>query len=175
MTELAALIERLSNRWMQAWIERDRVTLEALVAPDFELVASSIPGQRFDRQSWLETALGPYRCSVFRYRNVQVRDLGGGFAVMSAIAGQIAKLDGLDRSGAFFVTDIWRRNESGDWQVRARYSSHPETPGTRARPPSQPEIGSPPASCSNKSATTSARAVSRTLSPSTSATSPLGM
>jgi ketosteroid isomerase-like protein len=129
MTELAALIERLSNRWMQAWIERDRVTLEALVAPDFELVASSIPGQRFDRQSWLETALGPYRCSVFRYRNVQVRDLGGGFAVMSAIAGQIAKLDGLDRSGAFFVTDIWRRNESGDWQVRARYSSHPETAG----------------------------------------------
>jgi ketosteroid isomerase-like protein len=129
MTELAATIEQLSNRWMRAWLERDRATLEALVAPDFELIASSIPAHRFDRQGWLDTALGSYRCSVFRYRDVQVRDLGGGFAVMSAIAGQIAQLDGVDRSGAFFVTDIWRRDAEGQWQVCARHTSHPEPAG----------------------------------------------
>jgi hypothetical protein len=129
MTELAALIEHLSNRWMQAWIEHDRATLEMILAPDFELVLSATPAQRFDRQAWLAGALGPYRCRVFRYRDVQVRDLGGGYALMSALGGQIAELDGVDRSGAFFLTDVWRGTAAGDWQVCVRHTSHPEPSG----------------------------------------------
>ena len=132
MTELAALIEQLSNRWMQAWVERDRATLETILAPDFELVSSASPACRFDRQAWLAAALGRYRCSVFRYRDVQVRDLGGGYALMSAIGGQIAELDGVDRSGAFFLTDVWRANPAGQWQVCARHTSHPESIGGSA-------------------------------------------
>lgn len=129
MTELAAQIERLSNRWMQAWRERDRATLEAMLAPDFELVSSATPAGHFDRQSWLDTALDRYHCQVFRYRSVRVRDLGRGLAMMSAIGGQIAQFDGIDRSGAFFLTDVWRLNDSGEWQVCARYTSHPEAVG----------------------------------------------
>jgi ketosteroid isomerase-like protein len=132
MTELAALIEHLSNRWMRAWLDRDRVVLEAILAPDFEFVSSAVPARRFDRQAWLAAALGPYRCSVFRYRDVQVSDLGGGYALMSAVGGQIAELDGHDRSGAFFITDVWRRTATGDWQVCARHASHPEPAGESA-------------------------------------------
>ncbi len=132
MTELAVLIEHLSNRWMQAWIERDRATLEAFLAPDFELVSSASPTQRFNRQAWLAGALGPYRCSVFRYRDVQVRELGGGYALMSAVGGQIAELNGLDRSGAFFLTDVWRHETGGRWQVCARHTAHPEPSGPAA-------------------------------------------
>jgi len=129
MTELAALIEQLSNRWMQAWRERDEAVLEDILAPDFELVSSAVPTRRFDRRAWLAVALGPYRCSVFRYRDVHVRDLGSGYALMSAIGGQIAVVDGIGRSGAFFVTDVWRSNPAGEWQVCARHTSHPEPAG----------------------------------------------
>ena len=132
MTELAELIEHLSNRWMQAWRECDRATLDAILAPDFELVSSALPACRFDRQTWLTAALGPYRCRVFRYRDVQVRDLGGGYALMSAVGGQIAEVAGVDRSGAFFLTDVWRGTAAGNWQVCARHTSHPEPAGEAA-------------------------------------------
>jgi hypothetical protein len=132
MTELAVLIEHLSNRWMQAWIEHDRGALEMILAPDFELVSSATPARRIDRQSWLAGALGPYRCRVFRYRDVQVRDLGDGYALMSALGGQIAELGGVDRSGAFFITDVWRSSAAGDWQVCSRHTAHPEPSGPAA-------------------------------------------
>ena len=45
-----------------------------------------------------------YVCSRFSYRAAQVRELAPGLAIMSAIAGQVATLGDVDRSGAFFVT-----------------------------------------------------------------------
>ena len=117
---------------MQAWVEQDHATLDAMLAPDFALIVSAIPTHPVDRTSWLATC-PRYLCSSFRYCDVQVRDLGP-VAVMSAIAEQTAVLDGIDRSGAFFLTDVWRRSDdalsaNGRWQVCARYSSHPEPAG----------------------------------------------
>jgi hypothetical protein len=51
---------------------------------------------------------------------------------MSALGGQIAELDGVDRSGAFFLTDVWRGTAAGDWQVCVRHTSHPEVAGESA-------------------------------------------
>lgn len=127
MTDLAATIEQRSTRWMQAWVEQDFATLEAILAPDFALIVSAIPTHPVNRATWLATC-PRYICSSFRYRDVQVRDLGP-VAVMSAIGEQAAVLDGVDRSGAFFLTDVWRRSDDGDWRVWARYSSHPEPAG----------------------------------------------
>jgi len=31
-----------------------------------------------------------------------------------------------DRSGTFFLTDVWRANGDSEWQVIARYSSYGE-------------------------------------------------
>jgi ketosteroid isomerase-like protein len=123
-TELAATIEALSTRWMRAWMEADRPTLEALLAPDYALIVSSLPGRLIDRHTWLQTC-ERYSCSAFAYRDVQVRDFGE-IAIMSSIAEQTASLDGADRSGAFFLTDVWRRAGPLGWQVFARHSSHPE-------------------------------------------------
>lgn len=132
MTDLRKTIEDLSRQWMQAWIDQDQAALEALLAPDYSLIVSSLPDQRFNREAWLNTAVGPYRCTKFDYRNVQVRDLGS-VATFSAIADQEAQLGGADRSGSYWVTDIWRQTEHG-WQVCARYSSRPEqqAPSTEA-------------------------------------------
>ena len=128
MTDVATTIEELSNRWMQAWVRKDRAVLEESLAADFALIVSANPTQRLDRASWLATACTRYTCSEFRYCDVQVRDFGS-VAVMSSIAEFSAQIDGIPRGGPLFLTDVWRRGEDGRWQVCARYSSHPEPAG----------------------------------------------
>ena len=129
MTDLAATIEQCSDRWMQAWVLSDHAVLEAMLAPDFALIVSAAPTRRVDRADWLATAGTRYTCSQFRYRDVQVRDLGSGIAVMSAIAEFTAEIDGIERNGPMFLTDVWRRGDNGEWRVCARYSSLPEPAG----------------------------------------------
>jgi ketosteroid isomerase-like protein len=130
MDEIAKKITELSTRWMRAWMDNDRATLEAMLAPDYALIVSSLPGRRMDRATWLATC-ERYRCTAFAYRDVQVRDLGG-LAAMSAIADQSASLDGVDRSGSFWLTDLWRPGGANGWQVCARYSGAPEPTGASA-------------------------------------------
>lgn len=129
MTDVAAAIEERSRRWMQAWVEQDRAVLEDSLAPDFALVVSANPQQRMERDRWLATC-DVYLCSSFAYRGVQVRELASGIAVMSAIADQQARMGEVDRSGSFFLTDVWRLEPDGCWRVCARYSAHPEPAGS---------------------------------------------
>ena len=132
MTDIAAIIADRSSRWMRAWVEQDRATLEDSLASDFALVVSASPTQPMPRDRWLATC-DVYRGSSFAYRDVEVRELAPGLAVMSSIADQQASLNGVDRSGSFFLTDVWRLESDGQWRVCARYSSHPEPSGASAR------------------------------------------
>jgi hypothetical protein len=132
MTGTAATIADRSNRWMQAWVNQDRATLEDSLAPDFALIVSANPTQPMPRERWLATC-DVYRCSSFAYRDATVRELSDGLAVMSSIADQQASLNGVDRSGSFFLTDVWRLEGDGAWRVCARYSSHPEPGGASAQ------------------------------------------
>jgi len=125
MSEIAGEIERAARRWMEAWVAQDRVVLEDSLAADFALVVSAFPDRPMVRDAWLATC-DRYRCTRFEWRDVVVRAIGDGLAVMSSIAEQQAELDGHDRSGAFWLTDIWRREPDGAWRVCARYSGHPE-------------------------------------------------
>jgi ketosteroid isomerase-like protein len=123
--DVERIIRGLQDRWMQAWRERDRETLEQLLAPDFALVVSARPSQSVPRAAWLPAALSGYSCDAFEYRDMQMRDFGD-FVVVSSIGVQRATAFGVDRSGEFFLTDLWRPRTDGTWQVFARYSSHPE-------------------------------------------------
>jgi hypothetical protein len=129
---IAATILDRSDRWMQAWVNQDRAVLEDSLAPDFALIVSANPEQPMERDRWLATC-DVYRCSSFAYRGVQVRQLAEGIAVMSSVADQQASLNGVDRSGSFFLTDVWRLEADGQWRVCARYSSHPEPAGASAQ------------------------------------------
>jgi ketosteroid isomerase-like protein len=118
-------IRAAQERWMEAWRIGDRATLERLLAPEFALVVSAHPTAHVDRAMWLKTALNGYSCESFRYDKMQVRDFGD-LVVVSSLATQRATALGKDRSGTFFLTDVWRPGLDGEWQVIARYSSHPE-------------------------------------------------
>ena len=122
---VVAEIVALQEAWMAAWIANDRAVLERTLAPEFALVVSARPEARVDRAAWLRTAGGDYTCESFRYDAMQVRDFGEVIAV-SSLATQRALALGQDRSGTFFLTDIWRPGADGTWQVIARYSSHAE-------------------------------------------------
>lgn len=125
MSTVSEEIQKAANRWMQAWIRGDAATLEDVLAPDYSLTVSATPNRRLNRADWLATACTRYRASEFNFRDVQVRDLGGGIAVMSSIAEFVAEIDGMPRNGPLFIVDVWRL--VGDkWQVSARYSSNPE-------------------------------------------------
>ena len=78
MTDLQQVIESAANRWMQAWIERDAAILDQSLAPDFALVVSATPTLLFDRSAWLALACTRYLASEFKYRDVQVREVGPG-------------------------------------------------------------------------------------------------
>ena len=125
MSDVTEQIEAAANEWMQAWISGDSTTLERSLAPDYALIVSATPGRILDRASWLGTACTRYRASEFAYRDVQVRDLGQGMAVMSSIAEFKAEIDGKPRNGPLFIVDVWRLMD-GRWRVCARYSSSPE-------------------------------------------------
>ena len=116
-----------STRWMQAWMEQDRATLDAFLGPDFALIVSTVPTKPFERSGWLETAVTAYICTRFAYEDVHCRRISGDLVAMSAIADFDATIGGVDRSGCYFVTDLWRRvaGSAHGWQVCARYSSRP--------------------------------------------------
>ena len=64
-------VEPALQRWMQAWVEQDHATLDALLASDYTLVVSTIPTlptiptRPFSRANWFDTAVGPYVCTRY--------------------------------------------------------------------------------------------------------------
>lgn len=114
----------LQSAWMQAWIDRDRPTLEAILDEDFVLTVSANPSAPVTRSRWL-AATETYLATDFSYDWMHVR-LFGDMAVVASTATQTASVGGQDRSGTFFLTDVWRKTD-GRWRVAARHSSRPET------------------------------------------------
>jgi hypothetical protein len=124
-----------SRRWMQAWMEQDRTTLNEFLGPDFVLVVSTVPMKPFERSDWLETAVTSYVCTRFAYEGIHCRRISADIVAMSAIADFDASIGGIDRSGRYFVTDLWHRVDGSThgWQISARYSSRPGEPDASVR------------------------------------------
>ena len=124
-----------STRWMQAWMDQDRETLDAFLGSEFALIISTVPTKPFGRSDWLETAVSAYVCTRFAYEGVHCRHVSGDLVAMSAIADFDATIGGIDRSGRYFVTDLWRRapGSAHGWQICVRYSSRPGEPDASVR------------------------------------------
>lgn len=122
----------LEYAWANAMQARDLEALAKFVADDF-FVTIAVEGmllQTTPRARWLasmphyeiiEMTIDDIRANV--YENL---------AVVNLIWTQRARVNGNERSGTFFITDIWRKTENG-WRVAQRHSSRPESTNA-ARP-----------------------------------------
>jgi hypothetical protein len=63
-----------------------------------------------------------YKIESFEERHHAARKLTNDLAVVSLLLSQKATFDGRDRSGDFYVVDIWRKI-ARNWQIIARYST----------------------------------------------------
>lgn len=117
-------IRSLQNQWMQAWVDQDRNTIEKILAPEYQLIVSSMPDRPITREQWIGM-LPRYTAEGFKYEKMAVRIFGDTAVVSSLLTPSNAKVDGVNRSFRFFITDVWNRRDDR-WQVVGRYSSMPE-------------------------------------------------
>ena len=128
--DLVAIFATLENTFARGYQEKNISVLEALLAPEYTLTVSARPSDPIPRSEWL--ALIPkYNVRRFEIRGVQVRCLqitrvgDCELAAVSSINKQDADVGGQDRSGEFFIVDIWAQR-SGKWMVLSRYSGRTE-------------------------------------------------
>ena len=120
-----AKFRTLEEEWSSAIKAQDRNKLEEFLRPEYTLtVARANQLAHTDRASWLQNATTGYVLHEFRFDELTVREYGE-VAVVSSRYTQKATVGGRDRSGEFFLTDIWVKTGER-WQVSARYSSRPE-------------------------------------------------
>ena len=128
--DLVTTFTTLENTFARGYQEKNISVLEGLLAPEYALTVSARPSDPIPRSEWL--ALIPkYNVRHFEIRGVQVRCLQIAragpceLAAVSSINKQDADVGGQDRSGEFFIVDIWA-HRSGKWMVLSRYSGRTE-------------------------------------------------
>lgn len=116
-----SFFQELEQRWAEAIKRKDTKALESdFLADDYALRIADDPSRQITRAAWLST-LAFYNTRTFAISNLEVRDFGDS-AVVSLSLRQDADVNGVDRSGQFFIVDVWTLRE-GKWKVSARYSS----------------------------------------------------
>lgn len=127
--DLVTLFTALESSFARGYQEKNIAFLEGLLAPEYALTVSARPNTPIPRAEWL-SLIPQYNVRHFEIRGVQVRCLhrtpdNCSLAAVSSINAQEADVGGQDRSGEFFIVDIWtRRNDK--WIVLSRYSGRTE-------------------------------------------------
>ena len=117
-----AEFKALEIAWSEAMRAQDRNRLESFLSSDYTLTVALPTGLSVtERDAWLRNAVTVYKIHEFEFAEVAVRRFGD-VAVVSSRYKQKATVDGRDRSGESFLTDVWVRI-NGKWRVSARYSS----------------------------------------------------
>ena len=112
----------LEIAWSQAIRAQDRERLETFLSPDYTLTVALPTGLSVtEREAWLQNAVTVYKIHEFEFTEMAVRRIGD-VAIVSSRYKQKATVNGRDRSGNAFLTDVWVRAD-GKWRVSARYSS----------------------------------------------------
>ncbi|HEY2171116.1 MAG TPA: hypothetical protein VGJ30_15940 [Candidatus Angelobacter sp.] len=119
----------LEHEFSQAIQRRDHKTLdERFLDRNYALRISDDPARKISRKDWLAT-LNVYFVKNWEIRDLELRDFGN-VAITSLVLFQQAEVGGVDRSGDFFLTDVWVQNtpdasrlDAANWKIAARYSS----------------------------------------------------
>jgi len=119
MDDERQLLDRWAG-WQRAIERRDVEAATAFLADDFALELVQPRRVVVRRQEWLAT-LADYKISAYAVLD-QIVDIAGDVAVILHREEMTAIVLGEDRSGAFVLTDVWRRQD-GEWRIWRRHST----------------------------------------------------
>ena len=124
---LTGELRQLEQRLGEAATHMDTKVLERLVGDEYTLRVGDDPEESVPRAPWMDSLRPgnphPYKVESFHEQYHATRRLSDNLAVVSLLLTQKATTpDGRDRSGDFYLVDIWKK--TGDnWQIIARYST----------------------------------------------------
>jgi len=91
---------------------------------DFLITTAGWIDAPIGRDAWLETLAGRYSLDQFDYDEVVVRDFGQVAVVLSRSRQTGTMTDTGDAwSETFRYTDVWVRDDVGDWRIAARHAA----------------------------------------------------
>lgn len=115
----AALRARM-NEFDEAVLQRDEQLARQVLHPDYALVLVHPTRTVMPRERWL-AVLPDYLVSTWSVSE-QTVDVDADTAAVLQRVDMEATVLGVDRSGPFIISDIWRRGADG-WQVWRRHST----------------------------------------------------
>jgi ketosteroid isomerase-like protein len=108
-------LEKASQQWYQAWVEKDAVTVERMMADDYVYVAPN--GQVQDREAILRVIRSPgYRLHSWNRTNIVGRMLGDDAAVIRARGQGEGEFGGKRFKEDHALVQVWARVR-GEWKV----------------------------------------------------------
>ena len=116
-------IIKLTHEWKEAGRQRDRATLERILADDF-LIAGWLPdGKLGDRLTYIEDCMRPVEVeqASYRFDRWKFRTYGD-TAIVNCILEIHAVVGGGGGGGVFQMTYIWVKRD-GKWQVVTCHTS----------------------------------------------------
>lgn len=118
---MAEKLERVKEKWNQAWLDRDSGTVEAITADDYVYIGPQ--GQVLDRAAILEIVRSPtYRLAEGKWTGVSVSHLSDDCAlVLDRFQGE-GEYRGQEFEEDHRHTTVWVRRK-GRWQVRLEHCS----------------------------------------------------
>lgn len=115
-------LHSLSERWFQAWLEKDAATVERLAAEDYIYVAPN--GSSLDRAAILEVIRSPgYRLDHGTRTEVVVRAVGQDAALVRHHYQGAGSFNGSAFKDDQRCVMIWER-QAGQWRVVMEQCSH---------------------------------------------------
>lgn len=118
--DVTKVIEGLEREWVAAIVNKDLVTLDRLLAEEFN--GTSPTGSTFPKKSAIEDLkAGGYVVKSMDLDEVSVNAYGT-TAVAFTSQNEVSQYDGKDISGHYHYTNVWVKRD-GRWQVVASHGS----------------------------------------------------
>lgn len=108
MAELEPEFEVLETRILRAWMNRDLREIKALISGDCLFMFGTTPPALLDRASLIAGIQGDLVLDGFRFHEMTARRYGRGVWFTAHVELEL-KVKGQDWTGAFLLTDLWRK------------------------------------------------------------------
>jgi hypothetical protein len=112
---MSAELEKLSEQWYRAWVNKEPATVERLMAADYSYVAPS--GHAQDRAAILRIIRTPsYRLQSWNRTDIVIRPLGDGAAIVRSRGRGEGEFEGKHFKDDHALLQVWSR-VGGDWKL----------------------------------------------------------